>query len=273
MALEAAAEEAMRRHMTELMAVKQLSMPLDERNDSERGSVLAIVNFPDEVGRDCNGLSGFGRVYQLRLDYDRLMAVGSTKIADMLKPKKQEKYRRLLKIETLPAGVEYVLDFTPPSEGEESAELTASLWLPDATKIWWLSGYYKPSALIAGGPSIGKVLWRRPLSDRPVGAVLSLGHDDKCTCYTTYSDIRDLWAAADDVPGIYPGPWVPKYREIENYCRVRHCMAIVRILRAIAGEDVLINSATRMWTLAHVALYLDAASLVVSRHPHAAVPT
>jgi hypothetical protein len=183
---------------------------------------------------------------------------------DMLKPKKQEKFRRLLRMESLPYGIDYVLDFTPPLEGEECSELTASLWLPASTKIWWTAGYYKPSGLLESGPCEGQ-LYKRPLADKAVGAVLSLGHDDECPCSTTYSDISNLWALADDVPGIYHGKWVPSFREhIKDYCRVRHCMNIVRILRAIAGEDLLINSASRMWTLAHLALYLDVVSVVVS---------
>ncbi|OIW31966.1 hypothetical protein CONLIGDRAFT_248050 [Coniochaeta ligniaria NRRL 30616] len=259
-----AAEEAMRRHLSDLMAIQQLSMPLQIRidKDSNKGSVLAVVNFPENPGRDCNGIVNFGKVYQLRLDYDHVVALGSTKIMDMLKQKKQEKFRRLLRMEALPAGIDYVLDFTPPLEGEECSELTASLWLPASTKIWWMAGYYKPPASMEFGPREGH-LCKRPLADKAVGAVLSLGHDDECPCATTYSDISHLWASADDVAGIYDGKWVPSFRRnIKDYCRLRHCMNIVRILRAIAGEDLLINSATRMWTLAHLALYLDVVPVV-----------
>jgi hypothetical protein len=259
----------MSRHLVDLMAIQQLSMPpaLKVDNKSNKGSVLAVVNFPETAGRDCNGIANFGKVYQLRLDYDRLVALGSTKIAAMLKPKKQEKFRRLLRMDTLPDGVDYVLDFTPPLEGEECSELTASLWLPVSTKIWWMAGHYKPAGLLNSTPR-GDQLCTRPLADKPVGAVLVLGHDDDCGCYSTYSSIDDLWASADDVPGIYHGKWVPTYREkIKDYCRVRHCMNVVRILRAIAGEDLLVNSATRMWTLAHLALYLDVVPVVVSYTP------
>ncbi|KAH8912378.1 hypothetical protein BR93DRAFT_75234 [Coniochaeta sp. PMI_546] len=257
-----AAEEAMRRHLGELMAIQQLSVPNRRDEQSKNGSILAVVNFPECPGQDCNGMTGFGKVYQIRLDYERVIATGSTKIMDMLQPKKQERFRRLLRMDTLPDGIDYVLDFTPPLEGEECSELTASLWLPASTKIWWMSGFYKPSGLLESGPREGQ-LCKRPLADKAVGAILSLGHDDECTCSTTSSDVRSLWASAVDVPGIYHGKWVPSFREdIKDYCRIRHCMNIVRILRAIAGEDLLVNSATRMWTLAHLAFHLDLVSVV-----------
>lgn len=256
----------MHRHIAELSAIQQLSMPSSYQvdNKSGRGSVLAVVNFPASTGRDCNGIANFGKVYQLRLDYDDLVALGSTKIMAMLKPKKQERFRRLLKMDTLPDGIDYVLDFTPPLEGEECSELTASLWLPACTKVWWMAGHYKPSGLLVSSPR-DNPLFTRELADKPVGPVLVLGHDDECTCYTTHSSASDLWATSDNVRGIYHGEWVPTYREqVKDYCRVRHCMNVIRILRAIAGEDLLVNSATRMWTLAHLALYLDVVPVVVS---------
>lgn len=258
----------MRRHLAELMEIQQLSMPLESRadKDTNNGSVLAIVNFPDKPGRDCNGIASFAKVYQIRLDYDRLVSTGSTKIKEMLTPRKQARYRRLLNLETLPDGIDHVLDFTPPSEGEESAELIANLWLPYSTRIWWMAGYYHPSGLLESGPREGSTC-KRPLAEKAVGAVLVLGHDDQCTCSTTYADVQELWASREGVPGIYPGDWVPPYRNVAEYCRVRHCVSILRLLRAIAGADLMINSATRMWTLVHLALHLDLASIVVSPHP------
>lgn len=259
----------MRRHFSELMAIQQLSMPSDYQIDNKpnRGSVLAVVNFPETTGRDCNGVANFGKVYKLRLDLDRLTSLGSTKITAMLQPKKQERFRRLLRMDTLPDGIHYVLDFTPPLEGEECSELTASLWLPASTKMWWMAGHYTPSALLISSPR-DDPLYSRTLADKAVGPLV-LGHDDECTCCVgrpSSFDASSLWAPADDVPGIYHGKWVPAYREkVKDYCRVRHCMNIVRILRAIAGEDLLVNSATRMWTLAHLALYLDVVPVVVSR--------
>ncbi|KAB5572024.1 hypothetical protein GE09DRAFT_1054219 [Coniochaeta sp. 2T2.1] len=264
-----AMEDAMRRHLTELLEIQQHSLPPQLRMDKalETGNVLAVVNFPDDPGRDCNGIADFGKTYKLRLDYDRLVRLGSTKINDMLKPRKQERYRRLLKMDALPDGVDYVLDFTPPSEGEECSELTASLWLPECTKIWWMAGHYKPSELLESGHT-DFVINKRPLAASPVGAVLTLGHDDQCPCSKEYSNITDLWARKDDVKGIYPtdgsrDSWVPPFRRnLKDYCRVRHCMNILRILRAIGGKDLLVNSATRMWTLANLAVHLDVVSVV-----------
>jgi hypothetical protein len=250
------------------MAIQQLSIPDGSQSGEaiNQGSVLAVVRFPDTQGRDCNGVGKFGKLYQLRLDYDRLIELESGKIRDMLKPKSQERFRRLLKMDSLPPGIDYVLDFTP-TEDEGAAELMISLWLPDSTKIWWMAGHYKPQQLLTSPTSADGRINTRPLADRPIGAVLVLGHDDECSCYTTYSDISDIWAKKEDVPCICHGIWEPLYRrkeKIKDFCRIRARMNVVRILRAIAGEDLLVNSATRMWTLANLADLLEVVPIVVS---------
>ena len=66
--------------------------------------------------------------------------------------------------------------------------------------------------------------------------------------------------------GIYnPGPQdepIPAWRDIPDYCPIRHRVAIIRLIRAINGADLLINSATRMWTLANMAIQLDLTNVV-----------
>jgi hypothetical protein len=72
------------------------------------------------------------------------------------------------------------------------------------------------------------------------------------------------------VPGIYdedPLGSGPKYirpsRKIDDYCRIRHRVAIMRLLRAINGQGLLLNSAPRMWTVAQVAIHLEVPQVVV----------
>lgn len=129
----------------------------------------------------------------------------------------------------------------------------------------------------------------RPLGDKTVGATLALGHDDACrsndckllppTCQatlklTTFPGLNDLeeWKVNHRVPGIVDvfGAFgsaekcVPSWRQIDDYCPIRHRAAIVRVLRAINGHDLLLNSAPRMWTVAQVAIYLEIPQVVVS---------
>lgn len=83
-------------------------------------------------------------------------------------------------------------------------------------------------------------------------------------------DNLSLWQVSPTVPGIVeedalsPVPkHIPDWRRVKDYCNIRHRAAIMRILRAINGEGLLINSATRMWTLAQTALYLEVPLAVI----------
>jgi len=83
-------------------------------------------------------------------------------------------------------------------------------------------------------------------------------------------DDLSLWQIKPEIPGIVeedplsPAPrHIPDWRKVKDYCNIRHRAAIMRILRAINGQGLLINSATRMWTLAQTALYLEVPDVVV----------
>jgi hypothetical protein len=160
---------------THFMELKGLRDPIIGASD---GSVLAFVTFPkgSDSARACDW--ELWQDVKIRMSYDRLIELGSSKIEGMLSPRAQARFRRRLGFEQqLPPGIDYVLDFTPPSEGPELADLTAALWLPSMVKIWFLAGHYTPESGIESGWVPGT---RRPLADKPVGAMLVLGHDDVC---------------------------------------------------------------------------------------------
>jgi hypothetical protein len=50
---------------------------------------------------------------------------------------------------------------------------------------------------------------------------------------------------------------VPHYREIPDYCSIRHCTSIVRLLMLIEGHNVILDSATRVWTLLGISKIFD----------------
>lgn len=233
------------------------------------GNVLAVVTFPkntDALG--CNG-SPWPALW-LRMNLPTLVGLDSSKINAMLDPKRQERMRRRLGMETLPPGVDYLLDFTPPAEGSELADLTAALWLPKMVKLWFLAGHYCPEEILASGP-LG--VWdSRPLASRSVSAMLALGHDDACKSLLGFCTMdRSEWKPKQ-VPGIvdecpenvdeYPN-YFPRFRKIPDYCGIRHRAAIMRVLHAVNGNGLLLNSAARMWTAAQVAIHLEIPQVVV----------
>jgi hypothetical protein len=249
-----------------------------------QGTVLAVVTFPKDAKSSlaCDGEPW--QDVQFRMSYDKLTALGSKKIQDMLAPRAQARFRRRLGLDILPPGVEYVVDFTPPSEGPELADLTAALWLPRMVKLWFLAGQYQPDRILENGVGI----LSRPLADKAVGAILALGHDDVCkglgctygvawaglvhrlplTLSLGLSGYTE-WETKEGIPGIVEDnpadpSHIPPWRNVEDYCPIRHRVAIIRVLRAINGESLLLNSAVRLWTVAQVAISLEVPQVVVS---------
>lgn len=50
---------------------------------------------------------------------------------------------------------------------------------------------------------------------------------------------------------------IPHYRVIPDYCPVRHCNSIVRLLMLIEGHNVILDSASRVWTLLGISKIFD----------------
>ncbi|KAK4126222.1 hypothetical protein N657DRAFT_679194 [Parathielavia appendiculata] len=256
--LNSATANAIDVHLMEIAAIRNTA-----EVDSQ-GTVLAVVTFPKDNGLSCACDGKPWQDVRLRMSYEKLANLVSKKIQDMFSPRAQKRFRRRLGLEhQLPPGVEYVLDFTPPSEGPELADLTAALWLPRAVKLWFLAGHYIPSAVLEAGTGLPT----RPLADKAVGAMLVLGHDDICQGSACLSDYT-AWQPKPENPGVVEEPpcgpsHIPTWRKVEDYCPIRHRVAIVRILRAINGEGLLLNSAVRMWTVAQVAISLEIPQVVV----------
>ncbi|KAK1782457.1 hypothetical protein QBC45DRAFT_448319 [Copromyces sp. CBS 386.78] len=207
----------------------------------------------------------------LRMSFPTLVGFKSSKINAMFDPKRQVRMRRQLGMETLPPGIDYVLDFTPPTEGSELADLTAALWLPKMVKLWFLAGHYCPEEVLESGHTMS--IWdKRPLANRSVSAMLALGHDDACKSLLQFCSMdRSEWQPKK-VPGIvdecpenvdeYPD-YFPAFRKVPDYCGIRHRAAIMRVLHAINGNGLLLNSAARMWTVAQVAIHLEIPQVVI----------
>ncbi|KAK3398189.1 hypothetical protein B0T20DRAFT_201773 [Sordaria brevicollis] len=261
--LELSVENAINQHFNEL------NLLMSRTPDEGEGDVLTVVTFPKNADALACNKSPWPKLW-LRMNLSTLVSLGSSKINTMLDPKRQERTRRRLGMETLPLGVEYLFDFTPPVEGAELADLTAALWLPKTVKLWFLAGHYCPEEILATG-HLG--VWdARPLASRSVSAMLTLGHDDACNSILGFCTMdRSEWKPKE-VPGIvdespevldkFP-KYFPSFRKIPDYCGIRHRAAIMRVLHAVNGNGLLLNSAARMWTVAQVAIHLEIPQVVV----------
>ena len=180
-------------HLSEIAAIRDTS--------DTQGTVLAIVTFPVDstISRACDRRPWEDT--RIRMSHEKLVSLGSKKIQQMFSPRAQARFRRRHGFEKqLPDGIEYVLDFTPPSEGPELADLIGALWLPRVVKIWFLAGHYLPGAPLEHTTGV----LSRPLADRAVGAILTLGHDDVCRymgCSTSLRCIRIPFCYRSNPPG------------------------------------------------------------------------
>lgn len=212
--------------------------------NSPTGDVLVIIGPPDYIEKrtSCNG--GPFKEARLRLDYNAIVKTGSTDLIDKLQSAKyQNRMRR--RISDISEGVTHVLDLSPSMEEDDCSLALQDLTITKGIKLWYRTMY--------GSESV---------SSRLVG-----GHDDVCFCRGE-SDVVDAFPNSllkpimkiqtpqspttleepkDDY--IYDSKPLAIYRDLNDYCPIRQAANTVRLFRAIAGEDLLIDSAPRMWTL------------------------
>ncbi len=109
------------------------------------GDTLVFINYPGD--RNAYDASGFPLKKTHRVHSDRLLATESKVFAKLLGEWEQHKARRRRKyLHHLPAGVKFILDLTPPEEGEEALDLTADLSCSPGILRW------KETALMCGVP-------------------------------------------------------------------------------------------------------------------------
>ncbi|KAK7403123.1 hypothetical protein QQX98_011113 [Neonectria punicea] len=248
------------------------------------GDTLVFIDFPNpsKASRnkaDCNGIAY--KSQEFRVHSENLLETKSSKFIEMLGPTYQFRVLRRRKlVNKLPTGVKYVLDLTPPSEGDELVFQMTELSLTPGIIKWWSSSM---------------------LHD--VDSCLVCGHDDICTCdrlvhssfkpeipqeqgspttessssETTTSDITEksgaaagpLWSPdlilqmkARRENDLYT---TPDFRRIPDYCPYRHRNGIIRLLMMIEHRTVTFDSAPRVWTLVKLSQIFDCCSIVRDR--------
>ncbi|RYO92956.1 hypothetical protein DL764_008058 [Monosporascus ibericus] len=207
---------------------------------SYTGDTRIIIRFPEafrSVG--CNGK--VWRSKEFYMNSKDLLVTGSSVFAELLSPERQARTKRRLRIPS--DSTVLVLDLTPPLEGDELASQLVELSLPAGVKQWWTAE-----------ERLG------------ISRYLVSGHDDSCPQHQLV-DVK-----CQVVPGFVPIPYqegetngvldladiAPSAsRDIAEYCPIRHRANIIRLLLAIQGEDLVLNSAPRVYTLVGIAKVLD----------------
>ncbi|KAJ2973988.1 hypothetical protein NQ176_g6289 [Zarea fungicola] len=260
-------EEYVERRNIELFKMHTTELELNE------GDTLVFVDFPavrnGKIAYDCSGLAY--RSQKFRVHSSKLIATGSSKFIDMLKPSHQFRaQRRRNLVNKLPDGIRFVLDLTPPGEGDEMVFQMTELSLTPGIIKWW-SSYARLN----------------------VPFFLVKGHDDSCSCKelalqplappvseTILDEFKPVPTGAT-MPNIVTLPLtvaelvsfrnngkllqiekVPDHFNIPDYCPIRHRAGIIRLLMLIEGKEVFLDSAPRVWTLVALAKIWDCVSVV-----------
>ncbi|KAI1462071.1 hypothetical protein F4805DRAFT_411923 [Annulohypoxylon moriforme] len=208
----------------------------------QSGDTLIIVNFPQNYS-DCKWEAWSSKRFHVHSD--NLLATGSKVFARLLSSGEQARIRKRVG-EPLPD--KYVLDLTPSVEGDDLAAQLIELSLPLGVRDWWTS--------------------KERLG---VSRYLVSGHDDYCPahnevvidCKKTDTYVEHNMGREEDLPKIdLADIQTPKSRIIEDYCPIRHRANIIRLVLAIEGQDLVLNSAPRVYTLTGVANILDCTSTI-----------
>ncbi|KAL7804631.1 hypothetical protein V8C44DRAFT_254795 [Trichoderma aethiopicum] len=259
------------------------------------GDTLVFVDFPNVSRRRSRQTDCYGVPYssqKLRVHSQNLLATGSAKFAEMLSPTYQFRIKRRKKLtKDLPEGVKFVLDLTPPSEGDDLVSQMTQLSLtPGIIKWWAASGLHKVTNWLVSGhddvctcgrqriPGWGAPRQdgmeqgqgqgqeqdgKRSVDEESVPKVNKLPGSNIDDTVVTAPTPQDLVSKREH--GINQPYEIPDYRNIPDYCPIRHCNSIIRLLMMIEGQDIMLDSANRVWTLVAVAKIFDCTSIIRDR--------
>ena len=231
--------------------------------DLRDGDTLVFIDFPNFTDKgktpvDCSGVPFQSQ--EFRVHSEKLLATGSPKFAEMLQPSYQFRVQRRRKlVNKLPQGVKYVLDLTPPSEGDDMVFQMTELSLTPGITKWWMSSASLGVEfhLVKGHDDccVCKEVLSRPDNGEPASKLYVFGNNEN-------GEKREVTVALPPTPNELcemrkqdqlSVAHTPEYYRIPDYCPIRHRNSIIRLLLLIEGKDILPDSAARIWTLVAIA--------------------
>ncbi|KAI1333092.1 hypothetical protein F5Y16DRAFT_3138 [Xylariaceae sp. FL0255] len=200
------------------------------------GDTLVIVKFPTSNPPyvNCEGRKWETKTFYMKSE--KLLGTGSAVFKDLLADGAQSQMRRRLHLsfnDQSSQPAKFVLDLTPEDEGDDFAQMMIQLSLSQGVIDWWTS---------------------RDLIG--VAKYLVSGHDDSCPSHllvsASHSDNKTPGSRIHRSKNIADIDY-PVSRKIPDYCPIRHRATILRLLIAIEHNELVLNSAQRVVTMAGIA--------------------
>lgn len=214
--------EMLESRIRELDQMSSWELPL---LDDSRGDTLVFIDPPDQQPeQDDESYERCTVRYNtpMRVKKDILMKYGASYFEKIFEATYQFRIlRRRGLVGKLPHHVKYVVDLTPPTDGDQAAYLMTELCCSEGVRKWYQATrrWDVSKSLVAGQD---EYMLPRKVGSGPTG----------------------------QGPEIDPSPMAPL-----EYSPVRHRSAIERVLLALQGVDPLLNSAPKVWTTFAVAKY------------------
>jgi hypothetical protein len=253
----------------------------------QHGDTVVFVQYPENL--EVYDRTGFKRDNEaFRVHSEKLLATGSKKFEELLSESYQAKSKRRNFPKGLPKGVTYVLDLTPPSDGDEAAALIAELSCSAGIRYWYTAASRQlcnvPIDICGGMDEFAQVVKPKSPQKKHHDLVEALADMDFEPEIGPRSGAAPYPPHADEA--VVPNPatcspskisttvarsthTIDEYkRAAENpeYCPIRHRVGIERLLQIIEGKDPNLDSATKIWTLVVLSKYFDCTKLVVGRY-------
>jgi hypothetical protein len=210
------------------------------------GDTLVVIQYPND--RDLYDPAGF-KVSKTNhhVHSSKLLATGSQVFQKLLGERAQQRARKRAGYgppNELPPGVKYILDLTPPDEGDDAVDLISNLSCSPGIRLW-----AKTASLVGvershvRGQDEFVRIPHYPIDEDGMSSVPSSQDDEDEKLY------KNSPLELADIP---------------EYCPIRHRGGIERLLRLIEGRDPKLDSAPKILTLAVLAKFFDCTKVVVS---------
>lgn len=250
------------------------------------GDTLVFIKYPG--GKPVFHSTGFKLNQTHIVHSEKLLATGSMYFQRaLLDPQQQRRVKRRLKLfDGLPTGITYVLDLTPPEEGDEAVNLTTELSCSRGIRIWYTSEIRCGiSSRLVGGkdettdPESGTITGRVTPPDVPSSPRIPIRKAPRPTYGSFTSSAMERENSTEAMRSVLDKTGKEKNAALDlgnatkydnllgertmDYCPIRHRVGIERLLQIIEGKEPYLDSAVKVWTLVSLAKFFQCPSNVV----------